>query len=265
MDNYMQLAAQVRGWVEDASQTLRASLEQTSLKVSVKTHPSDLVTEMDEQIEAFYVKKIQAHFPEHRIFAEEGEYDSIEDTNGFIWIIDPIDGTLNYVKQKSNFCTMISLYKDGEGVLAFIGDVIHEKTYWAVKGQGVFCNDRRLQPVPDHRLFDGLIAVNTKLLKRSPDQVGELVKGALGIRLIGSAGLEMIQVLTNRSSAYVTTPMHPWDVAAGYMMAQELGLRFTRTDGTPIQVMEDNGLVIACESVHQDILAKYSDNINNHV
>lgn len=265
MQDYREMAAQVREWVEEASATLRVSLEAASLKVSVKTNPSDLVTEMDEQIEAFYAEKIQASFPGHKIYGEEGEYGLVEDIDGFIWIIDPIDGTLNYVKQKSNFCSMISLFKDGEGILAFIADVVHDECYWAVKGEGVYCNDRRLEPIPDHSLEDGLLAVNTKLFKRDPAFVGELVRGALGLRLIGSAGLEMVQVLTNRTSAYVTSPMHPWDVAAGFMMAQELGLRFTRTDGTPIQFMENNGFIMACPTVHEEILSKYNDRFSNHV
>lgn len=265
MQEYRAMAAQVREWVEEASAVLRGSLNHTSLKVSVKTNPSDLVTEMDEQIEAFYVEKIQESFPDHQIYGEEGEYGPLEDTTGFIWIIDPIDGTLNYVKQKSNFCSMISLYKDGEGILAFIADVVHKECYWTVKGEGVYCNDVKLEPVPDHSLEEGLLAVNTKLFKRDPETVSKLVKDALGLRLIGSAGLEMVQVLTNRTSAYVTSPMHPWDVAAGFMMAQELGIRFTRTDGSPIQFMEDNGFIMACPTVHEELLSKYNDRISNDV
>lgn len=125
--DYVKLAKMVREWVEEAGDILRDSLADTSIKIEEKTAPSDLVTEMDRYIEAFFVKKIQAHFPNHRIYGEEGTYDVIEDLNGFIWIIDPIDGTLNYVKQKSNFCTMITLFKDGEGVMAFINDVIQDR------------------------------------------------------------------------------------------------------------------------------------------
>lgn len=255
--DYVKLAKMVREWVEEAGDILRDSLADTSIKIEEKTAPSDLVTEMDRYIEAFFVKKIQAHFPNHRIYGEEGTYDVIEDLNGFIWIIDPIDGTLNYVKQKSNFCTMITLFKDGEGVMAFINDVIHEKLYHGVVGHGVYCNDERLEPIPHHHLNEGLVALNTKMVMLHPEISTRIVREALGVRLIGSAGLEMVQVLTNRVSAYVTTPLSSWDIAPGFMLGKELGLTFTRTDGLPINLVEKNPIIIANAIAYEDIINKF--------
>lgn len=259
MDEYSKMGELVKEWVEEAGEMLRRSLHNTSLKVSEKTNPSDLVTEMDEGIEAFYVEKIRKHFPDHRIFGEEGTYDVIDDLSGFIWVIDPIDGTLNYVKQKSNFCSMIALFKDGEGVLSFINDVVQKECYYGIKGEGVFCNERRLEKVPDHHLNEGLLAINTKMVKELTPEIKELMDEALGIRLIGSAGLEMIQVLTNRVSAYMTTPLHAWDIASGYMLAKEMGLEFTRLDGSPVNLLEKNGILVANACVHDEITNKFAN------
>ena len=257
MSEYKQMGILVNKWVEEAGVMLRESLNDESIKVSEKTDPSDLVTDMDKSIEAFYVEKIREHFPDHKIFGEEGTYDEIENLEGYIWIIDPIDGTLNYVKQKSNFCSMIALFKDGEGVLAFINDAIHEECYHGVKGEGVYCNDQLLKQVPDHQLGEGLLAINTKMVMDVTPPVKELMDEALGIRLIGSAGLEMIQVLTNRVSAYITTPLATWDIAAGYMLATELGLKFTKSDGKPINLMEKNPILVANQTVHDQIINKF--------
>lgn len=257
MSEYREMGLLVKEWVKEAGSMLRESLNDTSIKVSEKTNPSDLVTDMDKEIEAFYVKKIRKHFPEHKIFGEEGTYDEIDNLNEFIWIIDPIDGTLNYVKQKSNFCSMIALFKDGEGVLAIIDDVLREECYSGVKGEGVYCNDQRLEKASDHRVEQGLLAINTKMVMNIPSGVKELMDEALGIRLIGSAGLEMIQVLTNRVSAYITTPLATWDIAAGYMLAKELGLEFSRPDGSPIKLMEENPIVIANQTTHKQIIDKF--------
>lgn len=257
MIDYVAMAEMVRGWVVEAGDILRESLAHGSIKVEEKTDPSDLVTEMDRFIENFYVEKIREYFPGHRIFGEEGTYDTFENFSGFIWIIDPIDGTLNYVKQKSNFCSMLALFKDGEGVLGFINDVIHEQVYDSVKGHGVRCNGQLLKPVPNHQLNEGLVALNTKMVMREPEASAKIVREALGVRLIGSAGLEMIQVLTNRASAYVTTPLSFWDIAPGYVLGTELGLKMTRTDGTPIQMMENNPIVIANQMTHQQIIEKF--------
>ncbi|MDE1548424.1 inositol monophosphatase family protein [Jeotgalibaca caeni] len=255
--NYKEMAELVKGWVEEAGDLLRESLQNTSLKVEEKTNPSDLVTEMDKSIEAFYVEKIRAHFPDHKIYGEEGTYDEINDLDGFIWVIDPIDGTLNYVKQKSNFCSMLALFKDGEGVLAFINDVIHEDVYYSVQGEGVYCNERRLEPIEEHPLKEGLLAINTKMALSEMEEAQQLIDEALGVRLIGSAGLEMVQVLMNRVSAYVTTPLQTWDIAPGYVMAQELGLTFTQRTGEPIDLMKKNAILIANPLAHKEIVKTF--------
>ncbi|UJF14975.1 inositol monophosphatase family protein [Jeotgalibaca sp. MA1X17-3] len=257
MSEYKEMSVLVNEWVKEAGFMLRESLGDESINVSEKTNASDLVTDMDKGIEAFYVKKIREHFPEHKIFGEEGTYDEIDSLDGYIWIIDPIDGTLNYVKQESNFCSMIALFKDGEGVLAVIDDVLHEECYSGVKGEGVYCNDQRLEKASDHKVEEGLLAINTKMVMNVPSGVKELMDDALGIRLIGSAGLEMIQVLKNRVSAYITTPLATWDIAAGYMLAKELGLEFSRPDGSPIKLMEKNPIVIANQTAHKQIVDKF--------
>lgn len=251
---YLSMAKIVREWVDEAGDNLRESLNDASIKVEIKTDASDLVTEMDKSTEAFYVEKIREHFPGHKIYGEEGTYDEIENLDGFIWVIDPIDGTLNYVKQKSNFCSMLALFKDGVGILGFINDVVHDEVYYSIKDEGVFCNDKRLEPIPDHHLEEGLLAINTRMAMGELDHSKKLMDKALGVRIIGSAGLEMIQALTNRVSAYVTSPLNTWDIAPGYVMATELGMIVTRRDGSPINLMELNDVIVASPTVHQEIV-----------
>ena len=113
MIDYVEMAEMVRGWVVEAGDILRESLTDSSIKVEEKTDPSDLVTEMDRFIEEFYVKKIREYFPGHRIFGEEGTYDTFDDFSGFIWIIDPIDGTNNYIIDYHHSCVSIALLDEG--------------------------------------------------------------------------------------------------------------------------------------------------------
>lgn len=254
---YGAIAELAKQWVEEAGDLLRESLSNQSIKIEEKTNASDLVTEMDRSIEAFFVEKIREHFPHHKIFGEEGTYDDITDMSGFIWIIDPIDGTLNYVKQKSNFCSMIALFEDGEGVVSFINDVINNDIYMGVKGHGVFRNDDQLKPIPDHSINEGLIAISTKMVTKETAITQELVNDTLGVRLIGSAGLEMIQVLTNRVSAYVTNELNAWDIAQGYMMATELGLSFTTREGKAVNLLTKNPIVVTNPKAHQEIISKF--------
>lgn len=259
MIDYVAMAEMIRGWVEEAGDILRESLADNSIKVEEKTNPSDLVTEMDRFIEKFYVQKIQEHFPDHKILGEEGTYDTFEDLKGFIWVIDPIDGTLNYVKQKRNFCSMLAVFKDGEPVLSFINDVIHEELYEGVKGHGVRCNGHLMEPIAEHPISEGLVSINTRMEMRDPERARSIVGDSLGVRLMGSSGLEMVQVISNRISAYVTTPLSFWDVAPGMAMAAELGLKMTRPDGEPIKLLENNPIIIANPMAYEQIIGKFSN------
>ena len=108
MDTY------AKQWVKEAGAKIRASFE-SKLKIETKTNANDLVTNMDKDTEKYFVSKIKETFPGHRIFGEEGMGDEIKDLDGIVWIIDPIDGTVNFVHQQRHFAISLSVYKDGIG------------------------------------------------------------------------------------------------------------------------------------------------------
>ena len=113
MEDFKTVHAHVLAWLEEAAENLRQSLKR-SLQVDQKTGASDLVTEMDKATEAYFVDKITSHFPDHRIIGEEGMSQGTEDLAGIVWVIDPIEGTLNFVKQKNNFAILIGIFQDGK-------------------------------------------------------------------------------------------------------------------------------------------------------
>ena len=114
-----QLHHRILVWMEQAAETLKYSLER-ELQVEEKKSPSDLVTEMDKATERFFINKIREYYPTHQIIGEEGQGDIVDDTKGTIWVIDPIDGTLNFVKAKNHFGIMIGIFEDGLPVAGYI-------------------------------------------------------------------------------------------------------------------------------------------------
>src|SRR5699024_8231038 len=102
-------------------------------------------TKMDKNIEKFFVKNIKQEFPNHLLFSEEGYGDEISSLDGIVWIIDPIDGTMNFVHQKRNFAISIGIYQDGIGQIGFIYDVMADDLYSAKRGMGAYKNDRKLE------------------------------------------------------------------------------------------------------------------------
>lgn len=134
--------------------SLRESFNK-ELEIKEKTSRTDLVTNMDREIELFLYEKITAHFPDERILGEESVGHDIQDLEGIVWIIDPIDGTLNFIKQRANFAIMIGIYEDGVGHLGYIYDVVRDELYFAIRHNGAYCNDRRLPTVEELPLSEG--------------------------------------------------------------------------------------------------------------
>ncbi|MEI2325531.1 inositol monophosphatase family protein, partial [Pseudomonas aeruginosa] len=109
-------------WIREAGERILAS--QKPLQIETKSDRNDLVTNIDKETDQFLIGKIRTTFPDHHILGEEGFGEDIRDTEGILWIVDPIDGTVNFVHQKVNFMISIGVYENGEGKLGYIYDVV---------------------------------------------------------------------------------------------------------------------------------------------
>src|SRR3954449_707948 len=126
MTNWIEIDKKVKEWVNEAGQLIKNSFSKT-LDIQTKSNQNDLVTEIDKNTERFFINKIRETYPEHKIIGEEGYGDSLKTTEGIIWIIDPIDGTLNFVHMQRNFAISIGIYENGVGQIAIIYDVVRDE------------------------------------------------------------------------------------------------------------------------------------------
>ncbi len=131
--------------VKEAGSYLREHLHD-QLAITVKTNPTDLVTQMDQEVQATLVRKILEAYPEDQIFAEEDELRA-PIHSGKVWVIDPIDGTNNFVTQKEDFAVMVAYFEEGLGQFGLIYDVMRDHLFFGGKDFGVFCNDQELKPL----------------------------------------------------------------------------------------------------------------------
>lgn len=254
MSNLEKMHSLVIEWIRDAADYIRSELDE-QLSVEVKTTPNDLVTNLDFETEKFIVNKIRETFPEHKIVSEEGFGDEVKNLDGSIWFIDPIDGTLNFVKQKENFCIMLAYYEDGVGLLAYIYDVMKDKFYHVIKDEGVYCNGKRIESILDRGLNDGLTALNSKLISDARNEdINKVISESLGLRLYGSAGIESMEVVSSRTVAYIAMNLKPWDFAPGNVFIHELGGKMTDFDNNPINLLESCKIVIANKKAHKEIM-----------
>ncbi|BCB03201.1 inositol monophosphatase family protein [Bacillus sp. KH172YL63] len=260
MTNWTELDQNVRAWIGEAGERIRQSFK-NELSIKTKSNRNDLVTDMDEATERFFTENIRTTYPDHQILGEEGYGDELKELSGVTWIIDPIDGTMNFVHQQRNFAISIGIYDQDEGKLGYIYDVVHDELYFAHKGHGVYMNDvklPKLEPVP---VEDAIVALNalwvTDNKRINPAILSPLVKDVRGTRSYGSAAIELAYVASGRLDAYLTMRLAPWDFAAGKIMIEELGGVVSDLEGNPLDPLNKSSLFVGKPGLHQTILTDY--------
>ena len=223
-------------------------------EVDAKTTFNDLVTTVDKETERFITARLKEIDPTAQIISEEGFGDEVHDLSGRVYIVDPVDGTLNFVKQQTNFATMLACYEDGQPKLGYIMDVMNQTLYHGGPGVGVFKNAHPLTPPVDRGLRGSLVDVNYGLLFTNHHNVQAVIKNASGLRLYGSAGLEIINVLEGRLGLYLSR-LKPWDLAAGRALAEGLGLVVKAIDEKGLDVLSSNLVLVATKQVADDVFA----------
>ncbi|MEY8347495.1 inositol monophosphatase family protein [Bacillus cereus] len=254
---WKEIDTNAKRWIREAGERLMASLQKT-LTIETKSSAADLVTNMDREIEQFLIRKIKQTFPDHYILGEEGYGDELASSDGVVWLIDPIDGTMNFVHQKRNFAISIGIYENGIGRIGLIYDPVHDELYHAVKGEGAFCNGVSIPSLEKSAIENGIIALNATWLTDNPllnmEKMMQLVKLARGTRSYGCAALEMVYVATGRLDAYVTPRLSPWDFGGGMIIVEEVGGKVTTFGGTTLSIVEKSSVLVAKPGVYEELL-----------
>ncbi|MBS2968814.1 inositol monophosphatase family protein [Metabacillus sp. KIGAM252] len=260
MTNWKEINHQAKSWIREAGERIRGSFT-TSLSIQTKSNPNDLVTNMDKETEQFFISKIKETYPDHRILGEEGYGHEIEDSKGIIWIIDPIDGTMNFVHQQRNFAISIGIYEEGTGMIGLIYDVVHDELYHAFKGEGAYMDDTPLPKLEIRKVKEAIIGLNatwvTENRRIDPSVLAPLVRNARGTRSYGSAALEFAYVVSGRLDCYITMRLAPWDFAGGLVLLEEVGGIATTVSGEPINIIERNSIFASRPGLHEEVLNGY--------
>lgn len=253
------LGKQVSDWIKEAADQLRDSLS-LPLEINKKSAHNDLVTNMDRSIERLLVGKIRAAYPDDKIISEEGYGDGVNDKAGVLWLLDPIDGTLNFVMQKRFFAISIGIYENGKGKAAFVYDVMGEELFHCLTGHGAYQNVKKLPKLTDVAIEDALIDLSATWLKpnRRIDEeiMTDIVRRSSGTRAYGAASLELAYVAAGYLDGYFTMRLSPWDYGAGLILLSEVGGCYSRADGKPIDILSKTSVLAARPGLH-DYLADH--------
>ncbi|MCA9213138.1 MAG: inositol monophosphatase [Planctomycetales bacterium] len=222
--------------------------------------PADLVTEADVASQQLIFECLSARFPDFAFLGEEDSNVSRSFNSDYRWIVDPLDGTTNYVHGLENYCVSIGLQRqDGQIAAGVIYDPNRDIVYSAVRGSGAFQNGQKLKTSPVRRLDQALVAASfpAKVARDSAEirRFVEVLVRCQALRRLGSAALNMCFVAAGRLDAYWATSVKTWDVAAGLLIIEESGGVVTDLNGHAVD-LERPRIVVGATPELQAELAK---------
>jgi myo-inositol-1(or 4)-monophosphatase len=244
---------------QSAGAILRDMLETAAVREKA---PKDLVTDADIAAQKCIEKCIHATFPNHRFLGEESIGSSM-DRSALIeaewtWVVDPLDGTVNYVHRMPNFAVSIALMHRGQTVLGVVYDPMSDELYSAISGRGATVNGLPLQSSQCMRLDQALVAASfpPQVQKDSVEvaQFLEVLVRSQSMRRLGSAALNLCYVAQGRLDAYLAGFLKVWDIAAGALIATEAGASLKRIDGAPFDPWDGQLVSAGTETLCQELL-----------
>ena len=235
----------------------RASLDIESVRVSQK-QVNDYVTEVDQQAEHAIIDILHTAYPQHGFFAEEtGQAHGNADSD-FVWYIDPLDGTTNFIHGFPVYCVSIALAVRGKMEQAVIYDPSRNDLFTATRGRGAFLNDRRIRVSKRIRMADCL--VTTGFPFRPGQDYGQfmqmftdMMKKTSGVRRPGAAALDLAYVAAGRFDGFWERGLSPWDIAAGILLIREAGGFVSDMKGGQA-MLEDGSIIAGNEPIHRALL-----------
>lgn len=227
---------------------------------------NDVVTNIDTAAEQIIISVIKKSYPDHSIISEEAGVISGKDSD-YQWIIDPLDGTTNFIKNIPHYSVSIALRIKGRTEIACVYDPIRNELFTAQRGAGAQLNSRRIRVLDSKDLSGTILATGFPYKAKQHSESYIKVLGALFVdcadfRRTGSAALDLCYVAAGRVDGFFELGLKPWDFAAGELIAREAGALCTDFNGGTGYLQTGN-LVSASPKVLKGILAKIRDNAND--
>lgn len=229
--------------------------------IEKKAGPNDLVTEVDKASEALIMQIIRESFPDHFILSEEiGE---VKMDSSYKWIIDPIDGTVNFANGIPLCCVSIGVEKDGEMIMGAVYNPMMQEFYFAERGQGAYLNDQRIHVSTQTEVLHSCLVTGfpyTYLdMENGPlDVFSRLIRAGIPVRRLGSAAIDLCWVAAGRFDGFYEHRLNAWDSAAGFLLVEEAGGRVTDFKGNHYSPYQPH--LVATNGKIQDELLRWISN-----
>ena len=252
------LLEQTQDIAKEAGAFIRKERQSFNLEHVEHTGLNDLVSYVDKEAEKLIVSKLGKILPEAGFITEEGT--AAKAPAELTWVIDPLDGTTNFIHGLPVFAVSIALMEQDEVVLGVVYEINRHECFYAQKGGGAYCNDTKIRVSTAKTLGESLIATgfpyyNFELIDKYMSALKELMKSTHGLRRLGSAAVDLCYVAAGRSEGYFEYNLNSYDVAAGALIVEEAGGTVTDfKEGRDFifgrQIIATNGLI------HQEFTKK---------
>lgn len=226
-------------------------------QVDSKSHAIDLVTEVDYQSETFLLGQIRQRFPGHRILAEESGLSEGDDP---LWLVDPLDGTVNYAHGVPIFSVSLAYAEGGVVRLGVVYDPMRDECFAAERGRGAWLNGQPIRVSDTRTLGESLLVTGFPYdmwsnPENNLDNFARFAVRTRGVRRLGSAALDLCYVAAGRFDGYWEIRLQPYDVAAGGLIAAEAGAVVTNLHGGEDYLSPPQSILAANPHLHPQMLA----------
>lgn len=244
----------MEAWLLDLREFIHTSRE---YKIDEKADFRDLVSEVDIAVEKKLTEHIHSLTGEQTILGEETNED-IDEKAEHLWVIDPIDGTSNFIKQADDYGILVAYFKKGIPILSFIYEVKTNQLVVAEKDKGVTLNGEPLSPPEDLALDDGFISINPRKMVDT-DLMTYVAKNGFDIRFLGSSASDSMRVIEGKYAAFVSPESEPWDRAPQILIAKELGLQMSQFNGEESTIVGNEPFFFGTKAVYDDLYDEMKD------
>ena len=217
----------------------------------------NLVTNVDREAERIVIETIKNYYPKHNILTEETEYAQNPDQE-YCWVIDPLDGTTNYVHGFPFVCVSIALQRNGKSIVGVVYNPILHELFFAEKGRCCVRNDEEIHVSDNSDFSKSLLAtgfpydmLNDK--RNNIQNFAKVIKSCRGIRRPGSAAIDICYVACGIFDGYWELELYPWDTSAGIVILEEAGGKVSKFDGSEFSIF-DKEIVATNGQIHEEFL-----------
>ena len=230
----------------------------------VKKSDSDLVTYTDLESEKIIKNFIIKNFPRHNILAEES--DQKKNTSDYLWVIDPLDGTTNFVHGYPSFSVSIGIYYKKNPVVGVVLEMPHIKLYTAIVNKGSWCEGNKIQSSKTDNIKDSLLVTgfgyqHGDLWEKNMDLFKIFTDKCHGVRRLGSASIDICHVATGQVDGFWEYDLSPWDSAAGILIAKEAGCIVSQLNGMEYNIFNNN-ILVTNGIIHKEMVEEFKNYLN---